>query len=94
MQHKHYNIDVEWLPKEGGGIRLWKEDKEREPILPTRESNAFAPQQMQNHFGIAKGIGGFINIKESLSVKDSIKEYWRSHERLIQYRKGVKLVMV
>ena len=27
MQYKHYHIDVEWLPKEGGGIRLWREDK-------------------------------------------------------------------
>jgi hypothetical protein len=82
MQYKHYSIDAEWLPKKGGGIRLWKEDNEGKPILPTGESNAFTPQQMQNHSGIVKGIGGFINIWESLFVEDSTKEYRRSHEHL------------
>jgi hypothetical protein len=62
MQYKHYCIDAEWLPKEGGGIRLWRVDNEGKPLLPTGEPSALVPQQMWNHFDIAKGIGGFINL--------------------------------
>jgi hypothetical protein len=32
MQYKHYCTDAEWLPNEGGGIRLWREDKEGKPL--------------------------------------------------------------
>jgi hypothetical protein len=85
IQYKHYYTDVEWLPKEGGGIRLWREDNEGKPILPTGEPRALAPQQMRNHSDIAKGIRGFINLWETLSGEDSTEEYWRSHEHLIQY---------
>jgi hypothetical protein len=54
IRYKHYCTDVEWLPKEGGGICLWREDNKGKPILPTREPSALIPQQMQNHFDIAK----------------------------------------
>jgi hypothetical protein len=93
MQYKRYCIDAEWLSKEGGGIRLWREDNEGKPILPTGEPNALAPQQMRNHSEIAKGIGGFINLWEILSTKDITGEYQRSHEHLIQYWKRVKLAL-
>ena len=43
MQYTCYCTDTEWLPKEGGGIWLWREDNEGKPILPTREPNALAP---------------------------------------------------
>jgi hypothetical protein len=43
MQYKHYCTDAEWLPKEGGGIRLWRENNEGKPILPTGEPRALAP---------------------------------------------------
>jgi hypothetical protein len=78
MQYKHYYTDVEWLPKEGRGIWLWKEDNDGKPILVTREPNALPPQQMQNHPEIMKGIGGFINFWKSLSAEDNTREYWRS----------------
>jgi hypothetical protein len=94
MQYKHYCTNAKWLPKEGGGIRLWREDNEGKPILPTGEPSALAPQQMQNHSEIIKSIGGFINLWEMLSVEDSTGEYQRSHEHLIQYWKRVKLAMV
>jgi hypothetical protein len=94
MQYKHYCTNVEWLPKEGGGIHLWTEDNEGKPILSIGEPSALAPQQMQNHYDIAKGIGGFINLWETLSSEDSTGEYWRSHEHLIQYWKRMKLAMV
>jgi hypothetical protein len=70
------------LPKEGGGIQLWRVDNEGKPILPTGEPNTLAPQQIQNHSKIAKGIGGFINLWETLSTKDITREYRRSHEHL------------
>ena len=43
MQYKHYCIDIEWLPKEGGGVRLWREDNEGKPILPIGKPNVVAP---------------------------------------------------
>jgi hypothetical protein len=94
MQYKHYCTDAKWLPKEGGGIRLWRVDNEGKPILLIGEPNALAPQPMRNLFEIAKDIGGFINLWEMLSAKDSTREYWRSHEHLIQYWKRVKSVLV
>jgi hypothetical protein len=93
MQYKQYCTDQEWLPKEGGGIRLWREDNEGKPILSTGEPRALAPQQMRNHSDIAKGLGGFITLWETLSGEDSTGEYRRSHEHLIQYWKRVKLAM-
>jgi hypothetical protein len=83
MQYKRYCIDTEWLPKEGGGIRLWREDNEGKPILPTGEPNALAPQQMRNHSEIIKGIASFINIWETVYVEDITREYRRTHEHLI-----------
>jgi hypothetical protein len=94
MQYMHYCTNAEWLLKEGGGIRLWREDNEGKPILSTGEPSALAPQQMRNHSDITKGIGGFINLWEILSGEDSTREYRRSHEHLIQYWKRVKLAMV
>ena len=29
IKYKILYIDTDWLPKEGRGIKLWKEDKER-----------------------------------------------------------------
>jgi hypothetical protein len=46
MQYKLYCTDPEWLSKEDGGIRFWKEDSDGKPILPTGEPNALPPQQM------------------------------------------------
>jgi hypothetical protein len=85
MQYKHYYTYVEWLPKEGGGIWLWKEDNDGKPILPIGELNSLPPQQIQNHPEIVKNIGGFISFWESLFAEDSTGEYWRSHEYLNHY---------
>jgi hypothetical protein len=93
MQYKRYCTDAEWLPKEGGGIRLWREDNEGKPILPSGEPNALAPQQMRNHSEITKGIGGFINLWETVSAEDITGEYRRTHEHLIQYWRRVKLAL-
>jgi hypothetical protein len=93
MQYKRYCTDAEWLPKEGGGIRLWREDNEGKPILPTGEPNALAPQQMRNHSEITKGIGGFINLWETVSAEDITGEYRKTHEHLIQYWRRVKLAL-
>jgi hypothetical protein len=71
------------LPKEGGGLRLWRENNEGKPILLTGEPIALAPQPMRNHSEIAKGIGGFINLWEILSAEDSTGEYWRGHEKSV-----------
>jgi hypothetical protein len=46
MQYKHHCTDLEWLPKQDGGIRLWKEDNEGKPILSNGEPNALLLQQM------------------------------------------------
>jgi hypothetical protein len=48
---------------------------------------------MRNHSEIAEGIGGFINLWETLSAEDVTGEYRRSHEHLIQYWKRVKLAL-
>ena len=37
MKYKHYCTDSDWLPEEGGGIKLWREDTEGRSLWPRGE---------------------------------------------------------
>ena len=61
MQYKLLCTDNEWLPKEGGGIQLWKETKDGSPKVPHGDPMALKPQKMHRHDEVYKGLGGFLN---------------------------------
>ena len=60
MQYKLLCSDNEWLPKEGGGIRLWKETEDGSPKVPCGDPMALKPQKMRGHDEVYKGLGGFL----------------------------------
>ena len=60
MQYKIHCTDGDWLPRDGVGIKLWKEDIAGRPILPSGTSLALIPERMKNLDEIVKGIAGFI----------------------------------
>ena len=60
-----YN-DNDWLLKQGGGIKLWREDKERRPLWPRWEPATLSAQSMKNLDGIVRGISRFIKCWEKL----------------------------
>ena len=37
MKYRHYCIDSDWLPEEGGGIKLWREDAKKQSQWPCGE---------------------------------------------------------
>ena len=43
MQYKLLCTDNEWLPKEGGGIRLWKETEDGSPKVPSGDPMPLRP---------------------------------------------------
>ena len=62
MQYKLLCTNNEWLPKEGGGIRLWKETEDGSPKVPSGDPLALKPRKMYGHDEVYKGLGGFPNL--------------------------------
>ena len=62
MQYKLLCTNNEWLPKEGGGICLWKETEDGSPKVPCGDPMALKPQKMHGHDEVYKGLGGFLNL--------------------------------
>jgi hypothetical protein len=60
MKYRILCSNNNWLPNEGGCIRLWQEDKEGRPLWPCGEPTPVSAQTMKNHDEIVKGISGFI----------------------------------
>jgi hypothetical protein len=80
MKYRIHCSDSDQLPKEGGGMKLWREDKEGRPIWPCGEPATVSVQLMKNLDEILKGISRFIRYWEKLSNEDSIGEYHRCYE--------------
>ena len=49
MQYKLLCTDNQWLSKEGGGIRLWKETEDGSPKVPRGDPKALKPQKMRGY---------------------------------------------
>jgi hypothetical protein len=82
MKYKILYTDTDWLPKEGGGIKLWKEYEERRALWPCAEPTPLSVQSMKNIEEILRGITGFMKYWENLSNEDSTGEYRRRYEHL------------
>jgi hypothetical protein len=94
MKYRILHSDNDWLPKEGGGIKLWQEDEEGRPLWPHRELVAIKALPMKNFDEIVKGIFGFINYWEKLSNEHSTGEYYWCYKHLCYYWCVVKDALV
>jgi hypothetical protein len=69
MKYKILCTDPDWLPKEGGGIKLWREDEEGRAMWPRGEPTSLSPQPMRNLDEISRGISGFMKYWESCRMR-------------------------
>ena len=93
MQYKLLCTDNEWLPKEGGGIHLWKETEYGSPKVPCRDPMALKPQKMRGHDEVYKGLEGFLNLWSAMANDDFSEEFRRKNEPLSEYWRGVKATL-
>ena len=94
MKYRIQCNDDEWLPKEGAGIKLWKEDSQGRSMWPRGDPTALEPQKMRNIDEIVKGISGFIKHWDTLCAEDCTGEYRRRYEHLSYYWRAVKDVLL
>jgi hypothetical protein len=64
MKYKIFYTYNDWLPKEGGGIKLWQEDEDGRPLWPRGEPTPLNVQPMGNVDEVVKGISRFIKYWE------------------------------
>ena len=62
MQYKLLYTNNKWLPKEGGGIWLWKETEDESPKVPRGDPMALKLHKMHGHDEVYKGLGRFLNL--------------------------------
>jgi hypothetical protein len=73
MKYRILCTDPDWLPKEGGGIKLWREDEEGRALWPRGEPIPLSLQLMRNLEEISRGISRFMKYWEKLSNEESIE---------------------
>jgi hypothetical protein len=94
MKYKILCTNNDRLPKEGGGIKLWREDEEGRSLWPHGEPTPLSAQPMKNFDEIVKSSSGFIKYWENLSNEDSTGEYPRHYKHLCYYWQAVKDALV
>jgi len=90
MKYKILCHHDDWLPKEGGGIKLWKEDSSGSSLWPRGEPAALQPHAMRNLPEVIKGLSGFVSYWEQQAREDHTGEYRRRYEPLSHYWRAVR----
>jgi hypothetical protein len=85
IQYKLWCTDSDWLPKENGGISLWQETADDSPKVPSGSPIPLVPQKMRNFDEVAKGLGGFVNLWDTMANEDVSGEFRRRNEPLSYY---------
>ena len=80
MRYKLLCTNNKWLPKEGGGICLWKETKDGSPKVPLGDPKALKPQKMCGYDEICKGLGRFLNLWSAMVNDDFFGEFRRKNK--------------
>ena len=93
MQYKLLCTNNKWLPKEGGGIWLWKQIEDGSPKVPLGDSKALKPEKMCRHDEVYKGLGGFLNLWSAMANDDFSGEFRRKNEPMSQYWRDVKAAL-
>ena len=82
MQNKLLCTNNEWLPKDGGGIRLWKETEDESLKVPHGDLMAFKSQKICEHDEVYKGLGEFLNLWSAMANDDFFGEFRRKNKPL------------
>ena len=90
MQYKIICTDDDWLPKEGGGIKLWKETEGGRPFMPTGIPQPLPPQRMRGFDEVCKGLDSYIALWKQMAVEDLSGEYRRKIAPTQNYWEGVR----
>ena len=90
MKYKLFCTDMDWLPKEGSGIKLWREDSEGRSLWPRGVPLPVVHSPMRNVQDIFNGISGFVKYRENLCNEDITREFRRRYEHLVHYWHVVK----
>ena len=69
MKYKILCSNNDWFLKEGGGIKLWQENKKGRVLWPCQEPVALSAQSMKNLDEIVKGISWFIKYLENYQMR-------------------------
>ena len=77
MQYKLFCIDSEWLPRENGGIWLWQEIIDGCPKVPSGSPVLLVLHIMRNFDEVAKGLGRFVNLWDTMANEDIFGEFKR-----------------
>jgi hypothetical protein len=93
IQYKLWCTDSDWLPKENGGIRLWQENVDGHPKLPSGSPVPLGPQRMRNFDEITKSLDGFVNLSDPMANEDISGEFRRQNEPLSYYWRAVRSTM-
>jgi hypothetical protein len=89
MQYKLFCTDSEWLLRENGGIQLWQETVDGCPKVPSGSPVSLVPHRMRNFDEVAKGLGGFVNLWDTMANEDIFGEFKRQNEPLSYYWRAV-----
>ena len=90
MQYKILCTDIDWLPREGGGIRLWKETSDGRPRVPRGSPVPLAPQMMRSFDEVCKGLDGYIAFWGAMANQDLSGEFQRKNEQVMKYWQDVR----
>jgi hypothetical protein len=93
MQYKLLCTNSEGLPRENGGIWLWQETIGGRPKVPSGSPVPLVPRKMRNFDEVAKGLGGFVNLWNTMVNEDISGEFKRRNEPLSYYWKAVTSAM-
>ena len=94
MKYRILCTNSNWLPKEGRGIKLWRENEEGRALWPCGEPVPLSAQPMKNLKEISRKISKFMKYWDKFSNEDSIKEYQRRYEHLWYYWRAMKNALV
>lgn len=90
MKYKILCHHDDWLPREGGGIKIWKEDAVGQSLWPRGEPSLLQPRAMRNLPDVIRGLSGFISYWDQQSREDRTGEYRRRYEPLSNYWRSVR----
>jgi hypothetical protein len=69
---------------------LWQETADGNPKVPSGSPVPLVPQKMRNFDEVAKGLGRFVNLWDTMTNKDVSGEFRRRNEPLNYYWKEVR----
>jgi hypothetical protein len=93
MQYKLFCTNSEWWPRENGGIRLWQETVNGRSKVPSGSPVLLVPHRMRNFDEVAKGLGGFVNLWDTMANEDISGKFRRRNEPLSYYWRAVMSAM-